>query len=119
MLFSQWQSLPWFVDTTETAVRKRTRGRRTILSQLNTFESFGGEVLKEFLARRILPNRTARQVDKVVEVKKDTQLGGIARSVDEIMRTLQNSSQAIWDGLTPRSASIFRQALTIMGGPQR
>jgi hypothetical protein len=86
---------------------------------LDTFESVSGEVLKEFLARRILPNRTARQVDKVVEVKKYPQFGRIARSVVKIMRTIQNSSQAIWDGLTPRSASIFRQALTIMGGPHR
>ncbi len=89
------------------------------MGQLDTFESVSGEVLKEFLARRILPNRTARQIDKVVEVKKYPQFGRIARSVVKIMRTIQNSSQAIWDGLTPRSASIFRQALTIMGGPHR
>ena len=89
------------------------------MGQLDTFESVSGEMLKEFLAGRILPNRTARQIDKVVEVKKDPQLGGIARTIVEIMRTLQNSSQAIWDEFTPSSASIFRQALTIMGGPQR
>jgi len=89
------------------------------LGQLDTFESVSGEMLKEFLAGRIHPNRTARQVDKVVEVKKDPQFGRIARSIVKIMRTIQNSSQAIWGGLTPRSASIFRQALTIMGGPHR
>lgn len=89
------------------------------MGQLDTFESVAGELFKELLAGRILPNRTARQVDKVVEVKKDPQFGRIARSIVKIMRTIQNSSQAIWDGLTPRSASIFRQALTIMGGPHR
>ena len=89
------------------------------MGQLDTFESVGGEMFKEFLAGGILPGRTTREVEKVVEVKKDPQFGRIARSVVEIMRPLQNSSQAIWDGLTPRSASIFRQALTIMGGPHR
>jgi hypothetical protein len=38
---------------------------------LDTFESVGGKLFKEFLAGRILPDRTARQVDKVVEVKKN------------------------------------------------
>ena len=119
MLLGEKHCLPGLIDPSQPAVGERTRRRRTVIGELNTLETIGGQLLKQLFLCHAGPDRIAAQIDKIIQVEEDPQLRGINRSVVEVTWAFQNSSQAIWDALTPSSVSIFRHALTIIGGPQR